>query len=52
MFIRIVFSKENLLSLDDEEKEIIQEYSRVIDSKDVKHIDDLHIGADNNYIGM
>ena len=41
-----------LLSLEDEDEEFIQDYSRVIDSEHVKHIDDLHIGADNNYIGM
>ena len=41
-----------LLSLEDEDDEFIQEYSRVIDSDHVKHIDDLHIGKDNNYIGM
>ena len=40
-----------LLSLDDEDEDFIASYNRVIDSKDVKHIDDLRIGEDN-FIGM
>ena len=40
-----------LLSLDDEDEEFINNYNRVIDSKDVKHVDDLRIGEDN-FIGM
>ena len=47
-----VIQQGKLLSLEDEDKQFIQDYSRVIDSEHVKHIDDLHIGADNNYIGM
>ena len=47
-----VIQQGKLLSLEDEDKVFIQDYSRVIDSEHVKHIDDLHIGADNNYIGM
>ena len=40
-----------LLSLDDEYSECIEEYSRVINSDDVKHVEDLRIGNDN-YVGM
>ena len=47
-----VIQQGKLLSLEDEDEQFIQDYSRVIDSEHVKHIDDLHIGADNNYIGM
>ena len=36
-----------LLSLDDEDEDFIASYNRVIDSKDVKHIDDFRIGEDN-----
>ena len=46
-----IIQQGKLLSLDDEDEEFIQEYSRVIDSEDVKHIDDLRVGEDN-YIGM
>ena len=36
-----------LLSLDNEDEEFIAEYSRVIDSEDVKHVEDIRIGEDN-----
>lgn len=39
------------LSLDDEDEEFINSYNRVIDSEDVKHVEDLRIGEDN-FIGM
>ena len=47
-----VIQQGKLLSLEDEDEQVIQDYSRVIDSEHVKHIGDHHIGADNNYIGM
>ena len=37
--------------LDNEDEEFIAEYSRVIDSDDVKHVEDVRIGEDN-YVGM
>jgi len=40
-----------LLSLDNEDEEFIAEYSRAVDSKDVKHVEDIRIGGDK-YIGM
>ena len=40
-----------LLLLDNEDEKFIAEYSRVIDSDDVKHVEDVRIGEDN-YVEM
>ena len=40
-----------MLSLDDEDSEFFKEYSRIINSDDVKHVKHLRIGNDN-YVGM
>ena len=40
-----------LLSLDDEDKQFINDFNRVVSSDDIKHIEDLRIGEDN-VIGM
>ena len=40
-----------LLSLDDEDQDFIDNYNRVIDSQDVKHVEDLKIREDN-FVGM
>ena len=40
-----------MLSLDDEDSGFIEEYSRVINSDDGNHVEDLRTGNDN-YVGM
>ena len=40
-----------LLSLANKDEEFIAEHSRVIDSEDVKRIEDIRIGGDN-YVGI
>ena len=49
--------QEYILSLEDEEKEFIKEFKRVIDNKDIKDVEDIRpdikeIGEEDPYLNM
>ena len=46
-----VIQEGKLLSLIDEDDDFISSFNRVIDSEDIKHIDDLRVGEDH-FVGM